>query len=166
MPTPTPARSSALDAIVSDLSAAAPSAFPSLTSPTPSRDDPARPAHFRHPPSRLASSPSYRTAPPPSFTDPVTHEHAYRFAHHAAYSAPTTPTSARSFAVKNGDLGRAYRMLNRTLMENNVRRELRQQERFESGSDRRVRLNSERHRRRFKVAVGKAVGLAMRMKDL
>lgn len=47
-------------------------------------------------------------------------------------------------------------------MENNIRRELKQKDRFESGSDKRVRLDSERHRRRFKVAVGKAVSLAMR----
>jgi ribosomal protein S21 len=56
--------------------------------------------------------------------------------------------------------------LNRVLNENQVRRELKRQERFESPSNKRVRLGSERHRRRFKVAVGKAVSLAMRMKDL
>lgn len=77
-----------------------------------------------------------------------------------------TTTTARSFEVKNNDVAKAYRLLNRVLMENNVRKELRRQERFESGSDKRVRLNSERHRRRFKVAVGKAVSLAMRMKDM
>jgi len=63
-------------------------------------------------------------------------------------------------------LARAYRNLNRVLNENQVRRELKRQERFEGPSDKRVRLNSERHRRRFKVAVGKAVSLAMRQKNL
>ncbi|KAL8280083.1 hypothetical protein RQP46_007413 [Phenoliferia psychrophenolica] len=76
-----------------------------------------------------------------------------------AYSQPKTTTSERSFAVMNGNggLATAYRMLNRTLMENNVRKEVRRGE-----SDKRVRLDSERHRRRFKVAVGKAVSGAMR----
>ncbi|KAK4058367.1 hypothetical protein OIO90_000525 [Microbotryomycetes sp. JL221] len=76
-----------------------------------------------------------------------------------------TTTSARSFNVTFNDVGRAVRNLNRVLRENNVRAELRQQERFESKSDKRVRLNSERHRRRFKIAVGKAVQMAMRNKD-
>jgi ribosomal protein S21 len=51
------------------------------------------------------------------------------------------------------------------LTENNIRREVKRADRFEGRSDKRVRLSSERHRKRFKVAVGKAVGLAMRMKD-
>ncbi|KAI5478498.1 hypothetical protein MNV49_005026 [Pseudohyphozyma bogoriensis] len=79
------------------------------------------------------------------------------------YPPPVTPNSARSFAVKGGNVASAYRLLNRTLNENNVRRELRTQERFERPSDKRCRLDSERHRRRFKVAVGKAVGQAIRI---
>ncbi|KAM0788343.1 hypothetical protein ACM66B_001484 [Microbotryomycetes sp. NB124-2] len=78
---------------------------------------------------------------------------------------PVTTTSARSFDCTASTLAQRYRQLTRTLNENNVRKELRSQERFESKSDKRVRLNSERHRRRFKVAVGKAVALAMRSKD-
>ncbi|GAA5998786.1 mitochondrial 37S ribosomal protein bS21m MRP21 [Rhodotorula paludigena] len=93
-------------------------------------------------------------------------EDTWRFAPPVPYSQPASTTSARSFAVRDGNVARAYRTLNRVLFENNVRRELRRQERFESPSNRRVRLNSERHRRRFKVAVGKAVSLAMRMKDM
>lgn len=82
------------------------------------------------------------------------------------FSEPLTTTTSRSFPVQNFNLGLAYRKLNKTLMENNIRRELKRQERFESGSDKRVRLDSERHRRRFKVAVGKSVSLSMRMKSL
>lgn len=68
--------------------------------------------------------------------------------------------------MQGGDVGSAYKRLNKVLMENNVRRELKRGEYFEKGSDKRVRLNSERHRRRFKDAVGKAVSLSRRMKDL
>ena len=76
-----------------------------------------------------------------------------------------TLTTSRSIEVKGSDIAMAYRRLTKILNENNIRRELKRQERFESGSDMRVRLNSERHRRRYKVAVGKAVSLAMRMKE-
>ncbi|GAA5839901.1 hypothetical protein JCM11251_001243 [Rhodosporidiobolus azoricus] len=82
------------------------------------------------------------------------------------YNEAVTTTSARSVPVTQRNVAQAYYRLNRILQENNVRRELKRQERFESPSNKRVRLNSERHRRRFKVAVGKAVALAMRMKDL
>lgn len=68
--------------------------------------------------------------------------------------------------MRDGNVARAYRTLNRVLNDNNVRRELKRQERFETPSNKRVRLNSERHRRRFKVAVGKSVSLALRTKDL
>lgn len=84
----------------------------------------------------------------------------------APYPQPLSTTSSRSFQVVNGNVGMAYRRLNKTLMENNIRKELKRQERFESGSDKRVRLDSERHRKRFAVAVGKAVSLSRRMKDL
>ena len=76
-----------------------------------------------------------------------------------------TLTTSRSIEVKGNDIATAYRRLSKILNENNIRRELKRQDRFESGSDMRVRLNSERHRRRYKVAVGKAVSLAMRMKE-
>ena len=76
-----------------------------------------------------------------------------------------TLTTSRSIEVKGSDIATSYKRLSKILNENNIRRELKRQERFESGSDMRVRLNSERHRRRYKVAVGKAVSLAMRMKE-
>ncbi|GAA5825552.1 hypothetical protein JCM3770_000124 [Rhodotorula araucariae] len=97
---------------------------------------------------------------------PATPEQTWQHTPPVPYSLPVTTTSARSFAVRDGNVARAYRTLNRVLQENNVRRELKRQERFESPSNKRVRLNSERHRRRFKVAVGKAVSLALRTKDL
>ncbi|POY72607.1 hypothetical protein BMF94_4435 [Rhodotorula taiwanensis] len=111
---------------------------------------------------QLYSSPSARSA---YGANPSTPEQIWAFTPPVKYTPPVTLTSARSFAVRDGNVARAYRNLNRTLRENNVRLELRRQERFESPSNKRVRLNSERHRRRFKVAVGKAVALAMRMKD-
>ncbi|KAK4703102.1 hypothetical protein P7C70_g3119, partial [Phenoliferia sp. Uapishka_3] len=80
----------------------------------------------------------------------------------AAYSQPITTTSERSFSTGKDGLAMAFRKLNKVLMENNVKREVRRGERFEGRSDKRVRLDSERHRRRFKVAVGKAVSSAMR----
>ncbi|GAA5879748.1 hypothetical protein JCM3774_000174 [Rhodotorula dairenensis] len=118
-----------------------------------------RPSEF----SSLYSTPSARSA---AFAaGPSTPEQIWAFTPPVNYTPPVSLTSARSFAVRDGNVARAYRNLNRTLRENNVRLELRRQERFESPSNKRVRLNSERHRRRFKVAVGKAVALAMRMKD-
>ncbi|GAA5935608.1 mitochondrial 37S ribosomal protein bS21m MRP21 [Sporobolomyces koalae] len=119
-------------------------------------------------PRSIMSSSSYRT----SFGSmnhqlkPTTPEEVWKYSAPVQYSPAVTTTSARSFAVLQGNVARAYRNLNRVLNENNVRRELKRQDRFESPSNKRVRLNSERHRRRFKVAVGKAVSLAMRMKDL
>ncbi|GAA5975812.1 hypothetical protein JCM10908_005288 [Rhodotorula pacifica] len=113
--------------------------------------------------SGLYSSPSARSSLHPATAS--TPEQIWAFTPPMAYTPPVSLTSARSFAVRDGNVARAYRNLNRALRENNVRLELRRQERFESPSNKRVRLNSERHRRRFKVAVGKAVALAMRMKD-
>ncbi|GAA5872756.1 hypothetical protein JCM16303_006820 [Sporobolomyces ruberrimus] len=118
-------------------------------------------------PSELYSgSSSTRTSFSSPLSTPSSPEEIWRYQQPVAYSPSVTTTSARSFAVQSGNLARAYRNLNRVLNENNVRRELKRQERFESPSNKRVRLNSERHRKRFKVAVGKAVSLAMRMKDL
>ena len=108
------------------------------------------------------SSPSARSHTP----RPATPEETWRHTPPVPYSLPVTTTSARSFAVRDGNVARAYRTLNRVLNDNNVRRELKRQERFETPSNKRVRLNSERHRRRFKVAVGKSVSLALRTKDL
>jgi len=116
----------------------------------------------------LNATPSWRSAQTDStrFGQETSPEKLWSHAAPVAYSPSVTTTSARSFAVQGGNLARAYRNLNRVLNENQVRRELKRQERFEGPSDKRVRLNSERHRRRFKVAVGKAVSLAMRQKNL
>lgn len=81
-----------------------------------------------------------------------------------SYPPPVTTTTARTVVVKNASPAVAVRRLNRILLENNVKREFKRQERFEGRSDKRCRLSSERHRKRFKVAVGKAVSLAVRMK--
>ncbi|GAA5921407.1 hypothetical protein JCM3775_003035 [Rhodotorula graminis] len=108
------------------------------------------------------STPSAKSQTP----RPATPEETWRHTPAVPYSLPVTTTSARSFAVRDGNVARAYRTLNRVLNDNNVRRELKRQERFETPSNKRVRLNSERHRRRFKVAVGKSVSLALRTKDL
>lgn len=81
------------------------------------------------------------------------------------YPLPLTTTTARTIPVKNAAVAAAFRKLNRVLTENNIRRELKRGERFEGVSAKRCRLSSERHRRRYKVAVGKAVGKAMRMRE-
>ncbi|BGP14327.1 hypothetical protein JCM10213_004455 [Rhodosporidiobolus nylandii] len=115
----------------------------------------------------IYSSPSApRSFSPGSTVRAATPDELWRRQMSVQYSLPVTTTSSRSFAVQNRNVAQAYRNLNRVMQENNIRRELKRQERFESPSNKRVRLNSERHRRRFKVAVGKAVALAMRMKDL
>jgi ribosomal protein S21 len=113
-----------------------------------------------------SSTPSSRTSTSSNGFRSTTPEEIWSHSAPIPYSPSVTTTSSRSFAVQSGNVARAYRNLNRVLNENNVRRELKRQERFEGGGDKRVRLNSERHRKRFKVAVGKAVSLAMRMKDL
>ncbi|ORY79280.1 hypothetical protein BCR35DRAFT_304672 [Leucosporidium creatinivorum] len=165
---PPPARSSTLDEIQAGLrakatqSSSSPNSLSFSPSPTSKRsaaesDKYKWEAHFN------VSTSSARSVPPPSIPTP---QDNWRTSQIVGYTAPVTTTSARSVGVLGGDVGRAFRKLNRVLRENNVRRELKRQERFESGSDKRVRLDSERHRRRFKVAVGKAVSLAMRMKDM
>ncbi|GAA5860059.1 hypothetical protein JCM8547_003077 [Rhodosporidiobolus lusitaniae] len=123
------------------------------------------PAHAAAYNSFLSPAAAYNSPFSPAVA-PATPDDLWRRQSHVAYSSPVTTTSSRSFVVQNRNVAQAYRLLNRVLQENNVRRELKRQERFESPSNKRVRLNSERHRRRFKVAVGKAVSLAMRMKDL
>ncbi|BGP23242.1 hypothetical protein JCM10295v2_002136 [Rhodotorula toruloides] len=110
----------------------------------------------------MSSSPSPKSVS----LRPSTPDEIWRLATPVQYSPPTTTNSARSVAVRDGDVARAYRMLNKTLNENQVRQRLRQRERFERPSDKRVRTNSERHRRKFKIAVGRAVAAAMRYKDL
>lgn len=165
---PPPARSSVLDQVAEGLRAnkqAGNTSNPSSFAPSSrtSARSAAQSDKFRWEEHFQASTSSARSQPPPSAPTP---EDNWRTSQIVGYSAPITTTTARSYPVRAGDVGRAFRLLNRTLRENNVRRELKRQERFESGSDKRVRLDSERHRKRFKVAVGKAVSLAMRMKDM
>ncbi|GAA5887305.1 hypothetical protein JCM6882_002484 [Rhodosporidiobolus microsporus] len=146
-PTPRPNRNTVVGSYAHKGPAHA-AAFGSILDPSPARSSRSSPLSSAH------------------AGDVQTPDQIWRSQQPAWYSQPETTTSARSFAVMNRDVAQAYRKLNRVLQENNVRRELKRQERFESPSNKRVRLNSERHRRRFKVAVGKAVALAMRMKDL
>lgn len=157
-PAPPQAKSAAIDAVLQSIEASGltPGALPHATGPLGAAGHSGWRGHF-------TSSSSARSAPASA---PPTPENNWRLAPVVNYSLPITTTTARSFPVRNMDVGRAYRLLNRTLQENNIRKELRRQERFEGPSDKRVRLDSERHRRRFKVAVGKAVSQAMRLKDL
>ncbi|GAA6007026.1 hypothetical protein JCM11491_001482 [Sporobolomyces phaffii] len=157
--------SSKLDDVLKQVQAN-PAPRPSKSHSNPGRAGGARGRQSIYPSEHLASSPSHRTYDASPFARPTTPDEIWTHQAPVAYSPSVTTTSARSFAVQQGNVARAFRNLNRVLNENQVRRELRRQERFESPSNKRVRLNSERHRRRFKVAVGKAVSLAMRMKDL
>lgn len=79
-----------------------------------------------------------------------------------------TPYTSRAIAVRGG-LGvaavtAAWRRLHRILAESGIRKELRLTERFEQPSLKRQRLNSERHRRRFKAQVGREITSIMRLK--
>lgn len=157
-----PSPSSQLDQVIKSVSASkGKGRLPHGAAAAQQRTHAARPSEY----SSLYSSPSARSAQAAAAATASTPEQIWAFTPPVVYTPPVSLTSARSFAVRDGNVARAYRNLNRTLRENNVRLELRRQERFESPSNKRVRLNSERHRRRFKVAVGKAVALAMRMKD-
>jgi ribosomal protein S21 len=65
------------------------------------------------------------------------------------FSPPPGPYAGRSVKVLNHDVAAAYRTLASLLARNNVFRELRLTERHEKPTDKRRRLNSERHRTRF-----------------
>jgi ribosomal protein S21 len=106
---------------------------------------------------RIAGSTSSRS------TEPVSNQQLWSTSTPMSTMPAHTTTSSRSFAVTNSDVGLAFRRLNRVLQENNIKKELRRQEYFESPSDKRVRLDSERHRKRFAVAVGRAVSLSRRI---
>jgi ribosomal protein S21 len=68
----------------------------------------------------------------------------------AAIRSPAGKYAGRSFAVNRFvSVAAALGRLNRTLSNNNVRQELRLVERYEKPTDKRRRLKSERHRRRF-----------------
>lgn len=75
---------------------------------------------------------------------------------------PSTPTTGRSVAMStslNHTSAVLYRQLSRILSRNNVRRELKLNERYEKPNQMRRRKRSERHRRRFADMVRKKVQL-------
>ncbi|WFD44213.1 hypothetical protein MPSI1_002879 [Malassezia psittaci] len=82
--------------------------------------------------------------------------------------APATPTSGRTVSATNSygnaSVAMLYRNLMSTLRRNNVRRELRLGERYEKPNQKRRRLRSERHRRRFADMIRKKVQLIMALK--
>ncbi|WFC95810.1 hypothetical protein MBRA1_002464 [Malassezia brasiliensis] len=81
-------------------------------------------------------------------------------------ATPATPTTGRTVSAANsfGNSSAAmlYRNLMGTLRRNNVRRELRLEERYEKPNQKRRRLRSERHRRRFADMIRKKVQLVRR----
>lgn len=80
-------------------------------------------------------------------------------------SWPATPFSGRSIRVTpSADASRAYAQLAVLLRRNNVRQELRLQQRYEKPNEERRRKKSERHRRRFADMVRKKVQLVMAIK--
>lgn len=80
-------------------------------------------------------------------------------------SWPATPFSGRSIRVTpQADPSRAYGQLSVLLRRNNVRQELRLQQRYEKPNEERRRKKSERHRRRFADMVRKKVQLVMAIK--
>ncbi|KIS67746.1 mitochondrial 37S ribosomal protein bS21m [Mycosarcoma maydis] len=80
-------------------------------------------------------------------------------------SWPATPFSGRSIRVTpQADPARAYAQLSVLLRRNNVRQELRLQQRYEKPNEERRRKKSERHRRRFADMVRRKVQLVMAIK--
>ena len=80
-------------------------------------------------------------------------------------SWPATPFSGRSIRVTpQADPARAYGQLSVLLRRNNLRQELRLQERYEKPNQERRRKKSERHRRRFADMVRRKVQLVMAIK--
>ncbi|KAJ1024825.1 hypothetical protein NDA16_002865 [Ustilago loliicola] len=80
-------------------------------------------------------------------------------------SWPATPFSGRSIRVTSqADPSRAYAQLAVLLKRNNVRQELRLQQRYEKPNEERRRKKSERHRKRFADMVRKKVQLVMAIK--
>lgn len=75
--------------------------------------------------------------------------------------APARPSDGRVVEVdrRRGDVARSYSQLNSILRRNNVRHELALGERYEKPNQRRRRLASERHRRRFANMVREKVQL-------
>jgi ribosomal protein S21 len=65
------------------------------------------------------------------------------------FGAPGNQYSGRSIVARDGNFTAAYRRLSGIMNRNKIRKELRLGEHHEKGSERRRRLKSERHRRRF-----------------
>ncbi|KAK9718468.1 hypothetical protein K7432_005483 [Basidiobolus ranarum] len=74
-------------------------------------------------------------------------------------------SQGRSVAVHNGNVLQAYRRLNNIIKDNNIRKELRQNEYFERPSVKKHRLAVERNRRLFQRVISKKVALVMQMKN-
>ncbi|CAD6587881.1 MAG: hypothetical protein CYPHOPRED_004162 [Cyphobasidiales sp. Tagirdzhanova-0007] len=83
------------------------------------------------------------------------------------YLRPCTTTSSRSLSVyMMDDFSKQYkRLMSGVIAVNNVRQELRLQERYEKPKYKRQRLQSARHRRRFAREVGRRVAVVMRAKS-
>jgi ribosomal protein S21 len=87
-------------------------------------------------------------------------EDAWRYRYLGGPARPRKPRDGRVFEVRsNVDVGSAYSRLMSLLAKNNVRRELRLEENYEKPNQKRRRLKSERHRRRFAAAVREKVQL-------
>lgn len=85
-------------------------------------------------------------------------EDAWRRRYQLGPKTPRKPSDGRVVEVKS-DVGIAYSKLMSMLAKNNVRKELRLEEHYEKPNQKRRRLKSERHRRRFAAAVREKVQL-------
>lgn len=74
-------------------------------------------------------------------------------------SGPFATYAGRTKTVENGDISAAFRALGTTLRVNSVQRDYRYQKFYEKPSNKRVRLNRERHRARFARGVKRLVML-------
>ncbi|KAK9900900.1 hypothetical protein P389DRAFT_208320 [Cystobasidium minutum MCA 4210] len=80
---------------------------------------------------------------------------------------PVEPSHSRTLTISGGDdFARQYRrLMNGVIGLNNIRDELRRQERYEKPKYKRQRLRSARHRRRFANEVGLRVAAVLRAKS-
>lgn len=81
-----------------------------------------------------------------------------------ASSMPTVPTSSSSRSKSTPMLFAGLKHVNEILREINLRSALRRQARYEKPAAKRVRLRSERHRRRFAARIGDSVAQVMAAK--
>lgn len=73
----------------------------------------------------------------------------YRGSEKIEFAQTGNQYSGRSVVSRDGNFSLAYRRLSGIMSRNRIRKELRLGEHHEKGSERRRRLKSERHRRRF-----------------